>query len=230
MKVLSTKITNKIVNAQAEALRLDYTCLDFIEVVYVEYAPEAYPWEQYDTIIFTSSNAVEGYIQSREQAELLRTKQIASLAGITRETLLSYGIEPILTASNSAQLAEDLIAKNNARSVLHPCGNLALDTLQNTLVSRGIRYTPLIVYNTILNPVQLRKNYDFILFYSPSGVESFFFHNKLSPSTVCCCIGTTTAAALKEKDAEAKILIPEETNPAAMLNIVSQYIANTTKA
>ncbi|MES2618924.1 MAG: uroporphyrinogen-III synthase [Bacteroidota bacterium] len=226
MKVLSTKQLETNAIASAHDLQLDLTCLNFIEIKGVDYHNEALNFNDYDTVVFTSSNAVDFFIVSQIQIDILKTKKIASLEGSSKATLAKYGLAPIATAADSKQLADILQHSSDVKSVLHPCGSLALDTLQHTLETADIQYKGLVVYETILQPQQLTETYDFILFYSPSGVNSFFSQNKLSPSTVCCCIGTTTAAALKEKEPQAMILIPEKPNPVAMLEIVHHYIFN----
>jgi uroporphyrinogen-III synthase len=52
------------------------------------------------------------------------------------------------------------------------------------------------VYNTLLTPQKISGTFDGIIFYSPSGVESFLKVNKMTKQT-CFCIGTTTAEALE---------------------------------
>ena len=50
----------------------------------------------------------------------------------------------------------------------------------------------------MLKPHQIKESFDGVLFYSPSGVNSFLENNTLGNKT-CFCIGTTTAKALENK-------------------------------
>ena len=52
------------------------------------------------------------------------------------------------------------------------------------------------VYETILTPYKINFPLDGILFFSPSGVESYLQENKIEDEN-CFCIGNTTAEALK---------------------------------
>jgi uroporphyrinogen-III synthase len=49
-----------------------------------------------------------------------------------------------------------------------------------------------VVYQTIILPRKLEKEYDAVLFFSPSAAESFFTKNKLPQKTIVFAIGNTT--------------------------------------
>ena len=55
------------------------------------------------------------------------------------------------------------------------------------------------VYQTKLAPFKIsdQENFDGIMFFSPSAVESYFSNNKIKKE-ICFCVGNTTAAALEE--------------------------------
>ena len=65
------------------------------------------------------------------------------------------------------------------------------------LKSNGIDVEEMIVYQTIEKPQTVSKNYDGILFFSPSAVRSFFAKNKLNATTQIFSIGKTTADEVK---------------------------------
>ena len=52
------------------------------------------------------------------------------------------------------------------------------------------------VYETTLTPQKIKTPVEAILFFSPSGIESYLKENKIKNET-CFCIGTTTASALE---------------------------------
>ena len=52
------------------------------------------------------------------------------------------------------------------------------------------------VYETVLTTHKINFKPDGILFFSPSGVESYLQENKIEDEN-CFCIGNTTAEALK---------------------------------
>jgi uroporphyrinogen-III synthase len=137
--------------------------------------------------------------------------------------LAKHGISPIAVADNAKQLADLIIANGNVRSVLHICGNLTLDTLQNKLMTEGLSYMQLPVYETTLCNIELTKPFDAIMFYSPSGVESFFVKNKINIDTLYCCIGLTTAEKLKSINDKVDIILPKHPTPEAMLSAIKNF-------
>lgn len=225
MKVLSTKTLDPKTIAYAHSLNLDVQCIDFIKIEPSEFD---LPNGTFDFIIFTSSNAVRFFFEHEKSVEFLIDKKILSLSGKTKEELLGNNIQPVFTADNTADLARLIIQTKTAGSVLHVCGNLALNVLEEKLKIEGIAYTQLIVYQTRLQrDIILNAQFDAIMFYSPSGVESFFTRNHIRNEMVCCCIGETTAISLKEKWRNAKIILPQHTSPESMIDAIEQYLEKT---
>ena len=73
------------------------------------------------------------------------------------------------------------------------CGQNRLDTLPNYFNFNQMIWNTYEVYQTELTPVKIESEPNGILFFSPSGVESFFLKNKINPNQVAFCIGETTA-------------------------------------
>ena len=65
-----------------------------------------------------------------------------------------------------------------------------------------IAYEEIQVYKTVLIPKKFERQFDAILFFSPSGVKSYFSNNSpIEGGTGGClavCIGTTTASEAKK--------------------------------
>lgn len=102
------------------------------------------------------------------------------------------------TGTDSAVLAQSIISAQES-SITFFCGDQRRPDLPEQLSAAGIAIEEITVYKTILTPVTIIKEYDAILFYSPTGVESFFMKNTLEASTVLFAIGNTTAAAIRER-------------------------------
>lgn len=224
IKVLSTKTLDGETIAHAHTLNLNIRCVDFIKVSGVDFDTHSIHLHTFESIAFTSRNAVKYFFRNQNALKLLRGKSIFSLAGKTSEELAKHNLKAIYTGENAGDLAEAIIQTKLAKSVLHVCGNLTLDVLGKKLKSAGIVYSSLIIYQTILqNNIVLNEDFDVIMFYSPSGVESFFAANKLSNENVCCCIGETTATALREKNISAKIILPKELSPESMIDAIVNF-------
>ena len=95
--------------------------------------------------------------------------------------------------------------------------------MEDELRRAGILYTDLMVYQTGTKAKKATEKFDAVLFYSPSGIESFLVLNNLDNETVYCCIGNTTAQALKEARNTVTIILPESSTPQSMLSALSNH-------
>ena len=77
------------------------------------------------------------------------------------------------------------------------------------------------VYRTHSNPKAFNRNFDGILFYSPSGIQSYLLENKLGNSMLFC-IGNTTAAEAK-KHSENIILANKPTVENVLVQAINYY-------
>lgn len=147
-------------------------------------------------VVFTSSNAVEAV--ANEVGSATRWK-IFCTGGKTKECVIQYfGEENILaTAKNASILAERIIASEGIVNVIFFCGDQRLNDLPEKLRSHRIVTQEVIVYTTVLTPVFIEKNYDAILFFSPSAAHSFFSMNTIPTDVVLFSIGQTTTAAIQ---------------------------------
>ena len=73
------------------------------------------------------------------------------------------------------------------------------------------------VYQTILSPVKLEKEYDAVLFFSPSAAASFFSKNSLPAKTVLFVIGNTTAESIRSHSAN-KIITADEPDKTKLIS------------
>jgi uroporphyrinogen-III synthase len=229
LKVLSTKLLGENLVDSASQLDIALTCLDFIEVRDLDFDIAIVNSLIFDAVVFTSSNAVTSFLKKAANAlapsplERAGGEVIYSLSGKTKDELLKQGISTVAVADNAEQLADLIIANNKIRSVLHICGNLTLDTLQNRLMTAGLSYVQFQVYETVLNSIELNEDFDAIMFYSPSGVESFAMKNEINIDTLYCCIGLTTAEKLKSVNDKIDIILPKQPTPEAMLRAIKDF-------
>lgn len=150
------------------------------------------------TIIFTSVKAVSAVLTCLNN--VIPDWQIFCISGATKRAVADYfGADRILgTADDAIDLIKQ-IEQITPREIVFFCGNKRLDTLPVLLQERGFQVKECKVYTTQLTPVVLQQRYDAILFFSPSGVDSFLMENEIPERAVLFSIGKTTAKALQEK-------------------------------
>ena len=169
--------------------------------------------QQNITAVFTSINAlnvVEKFISDKT------SWKIFCIGNATKKSAEKiFGPENIAeTAFYGNQLAERIIENSSVKEVVFFCGAQRRDELPGKLKKNGIKVEEVVVYKTIKTPVILTKEYDGILFFSPSAAQSFFSKNTVTHKTQIFAIGTTTASAIKSFTQEHLIIaeIPGKEN------------------
>jgi len=146
------------------------------------------------TTVFTSMNAVEAV------GKLMRAEtnwKIFCIGNTTKKIVKKiFGEKNIAgTADTADELAEKIIKDNSIKNVIFFCGNKRRDELPEKLKNKGVDVEEIVVYKTIETPQLVTKQYDGILFFSPSAVHSFFSKNSINDTTSLFAIGATTAKA-----------------------------------
>ena len=106
-------------------------------------------------------------------------------------------------------------------------GNLLLDTLPVSLKIAGIKFNEVKVYVTKLTPVAVPGPFDAVLFYSPSGVESFLANNTIG-NAVCICIGDTTARAIKNPEVQM-VIAAKPSIENVIIRCIKHFVTSDTK-
>lgn len=227
LKVLSTKLLSEDLIESAHKMGMSLKCEDFIRVHELDFDISALKALRYDAIVFTSSNAVSSFYGNEDLDRPDHAIPVYAISGKTQEELENYDIVPIAVADNANELADKILDNKNIRSVLHICGSLRLDVLENKLTAAGVGYIPFTVCETILNSTILDDIYDVVMFFSPSGIDSFVMKNELNPGTLYCCIGETTADRLKSINDKLIIIVPVKPTPEAMITMIKNYKKQT---
>ena len=121
----------------------------------------------------------------------------------------------------AADLAEIITLIYKSESYTFFSGNKRRDTLPDALKEAGVIFNEIEVYETTLTPHKIKESVDGILFYSPSGIESYLKDNKLKNET-CFCIGDTTASAL-ENSTKNIIVAHQPTIEDVIESVIEEY-------
>lgn len=195
IRILSTK--KLLVNQKQFLLNANISLVeaDFISIKQKKVAIETVN----ENLIFTSQNSVLSVVENLEGTEtldLLRKKNVFCVGMKTKGLLEENGFNVIAYTGYAADLAEIITLIYGKEKFTFFSGNLRRDTLPEALSNAKITFNEIEVYETNLTPQKISGTFDGILFYSPSGIESYLKNNKIKNET-CFCIGTTTADALE---------------------------------
>jgi len=175
-----------------------------------------------DNLIFTSQNAVHSLIENaQELLPKLREKNIFCVGLKTKALLEENGFNVIVYTGYAQDLAEIIALIYSKESFTFFSGNLRRDTLPDFLKEANIKFNEIEVYETQLTPQKITTPLDGILFFSPSGVESYLKDNKIKKE-ICFCIGNTTAEAL-EKATKNVIIANQPTVENTIIQCINEF-------
>lgn len=158
------------------------------------------------TAVFTSMNAVDAVVAQKHNQQ---TDWSIYCIGTTTNQLVSFyfGENSIAgTANSAAELATVIAADRFVDNVVFFCGDQRRDELPEILRKNNIEVKEIVVYETIAVPHKISKQYNGILFFSPSAVESFFKTNTVHQQTILFAIGNTTANEIKKHSNNTTII------------------------
>lgn len=186
--VLSTKKLNE---SQKQLLQNAGVSLVEYNAITIEFIPFEVP-ATIENAIFTSQNAVNA-VMSYE----LGVMDCFCVGENTKSLLEKNGWNVIKMTEYASELAEYLVENHKNDSFHFFCGNIRSDEIPSKLKENNIDFQEIEVYKTTLNPKKIKRQFDAILFFSPSGVKSFVSKNKINAAKAIC-IGTTTASEAKK--------------------------------
>ena len=107
----------------------------------------------------------------------------------------NYNIAEI--ADYGVNLAQIIVGEYPKEKFAFFCGSERREELPGILKKNSVKFDEIQVYKSSLKPKQIEREFEGILFFSPSGVKSFVSKNKLNKS-IAFCIGSTTASEAKK--------------------------------
>lgn len=147
-----------------------------------------------DNLIFTSQNAAQSVLL-HPKFEELKSKKVFCVGIKTKALLEENGFNVEVYLDYASDLAEIITLIYAKQSYTFFSGNLRKETLPKALKAAKVNFNEIQVYETTLTPQKIKTPVDAILFFSPSGVESYLKENKIK-NEICFCIGETTAETL----------------------------------
>lgn len=172
----------------------------------------------YDYLIFTSQNTVNQII-THPSFSKIKHKPVLCVGQKTKERLQEHSFTIIESANNAEELVAIIDQKYTTSSFTFFCGESRLNILPDYFTENKINWNEYQVYTTALTPHKITENPDALLFFSPSGVQSYLQNNTIT-NEVCFCIGKTTAQSLHKTTQNVQI---------AMLSTVNGVITECIK-
>jgi len=218
-KLASVYSTKKLSELQKEVLSesLGVDDSDFIKIRFNRLSAKVVQ-KEIENVIITSQNGVESLLNSFTKDEM-NFKNIFCVGRRTKK-LIERKIGKVQhVAKNALKLAEYISKKTTTKNATYFCSNIKMDVLPTYLKANGIAVDEVEAYKTMLSPVTIADAFNGVLFYSPSGIESYLDMNHTNK--VAFCIGETTAAVARKHFEKVEVAnIPDVES---LLELVNTY-------
>ncbi|MGJ5642930.1 uroporphyrinogen-III synthase [Formosa sp. S-31] len=186
--VLSTKTLSKEQKEFLTKAHIKVFDYDAIDIEFTNFDTEIIV----ENAIITSQNAAKAVIDNK-----VVIKNCFCVGEKTMAFLEDNGQYVSKMKLHAQDLAHHIVKYHKNDNFIYFCSNQRQDALPEILKEHHITLKEIIVYNTVEAPQKIETAYDAILFYSPSGINSYTSKNDIADKTAFC-IGKTTAEEAKQ--------------------------------
>lgn len=220
--------------------------LDFFPFIRVEgvsakdFRKQRIDIQQYTAVIFTSRNAVDHFFRICEEMKLKVSQDckyfcITEAVALYLQKFILYRKRKVFYgADGSTQSLLEVITKHkDNEKFLLPCSDSHKNDIEQFLKTNKCEYAIATLYKTVSNDIKeimSRKEYDMIVFFSPSGVKSLFENLPGFQQNGTCigAFGPTTSRAVEESGLRLDVKAPQPQAP-SMVAALEQYLASFNK-
>ncbi|MBZ9778586.1 uroporphyrinogen-III synthase [Psychroflexus sp. CAK8W] len=158
---------------------------------------------QIKALKFTASISEERYqnaiITSQTTVDIIKDFKIDTCFCVGEKTALklkSLGFKVEVIAESGIELGKKIIKSYSELTFTFFGSKKRRPELSKALKKANVSLAEIFVYNTTKMPKTFHRDFDAVLCFSPSGVDSFFEGNRNSRAKIIC-IGSTTAQQAK---------------------------------
>lgn len=224
--------------AEKHGLKVDFRRFIQVEGVDVkEFRKERIDLNEHTAVILTSKHAVDHYFRLAKEMRItvpdsMKYFCITEAIAYYLQKYVVYRKRKIFHGKHTFVDLLELIKKHKKEKFLLPCSDIHKESIPNKLKENKIDFTKAIMYRTVASDLSdlADVNYDLLVFYSPSGIESLFknFPDFKQNKTRIAAFGTTTANAVKGNKLNLDIHAPMPEAP-SMTMAIEKYIKENNK-
>lgn len=189
----------------------------------------------YTAVVFTSRHAIDNYFKLAKEMRITIPEDmkyfcITETIALYIQKYVQYRKRKVFYGSTGK--IDDLIpsmVKHKNEKYLVPLSDVHNDTLKDLLDSKKLTHKECVMYRTVSNDFTQEEvdtfDYDMLVFFSPSGVDSLKknFPNFEQGEIAIATFGPTTAKAAKEAGLRIDIEAPTEKCP-SMTGAILHYL------
>ncbi len=219
--------THKIKSKHKEELKkakFEFDSVPFIVTRTKDFDANVVNTEQKEAWIFTSKKAVESVAKKIDH--LTVPELVFAVGSSTKEKLSELGIDSITPIQFTTGHLVYKILEYPVRSCTYFRGNMTALDLSDELKENDIKVNEVEVYETSLTSQKVNvKDYNAVVFLSPSAFTSFCEMNDPTELNTVFCIGSTTAEVV-QRSYSRLIVTPENFTFADLIKTINQKFKN----
>lgn len=191
----------------------------------------------FDSVIFTSRNAVDHYFRAADEARVkipdeMKYFCISESTAFYLQKYIVYRKRKIFHGQQTFAELIPLLKKHKESKFLLPCSDILRANIPQLLEENQLEYKCATLYRTVCSDLSDLKdvNYDVLVFFSPSGIKSLFqnFPKFKQNNTRIAVFGPTTAKAAEDAGLKIDIAAPQPESP-SMTRALELYIKKANK-
>lgn len=212
-------------------IRIDFRSFIHVEGIPAkEFRQERVNILEHTAVILTSRNAVDHFFRMCEEMRVTVPDSFKyfCLSESTAYYLQKYVVyrkRKIFHGKQTFQELLDVIKKHKNERYLLPCSDIHKRNITDLLDKHNIRYSKSVFYQTVCSDLSdlADVNYDMLVFFSPSGIESLFknFPDFKQNKTRIAAFGATTSEAVKNAGLNIDVHAPTPSLPSMSMAIES---------
>jgi uroporphyrinogen-III synthase len=219
--------------AEKHKLKVDFRPFIHIEGVPArDFRQERLNILEHTAIILTSRNAVDHFFRMCDEMRVIVPESmkyfcISESTAFYMQKYVLYRKRKIFHGKQSFDELFDVIKKHKNERFLMPCSDIHKQESTHLLDEHNIKYAKAIFYKTVASNLSdlANVNYDMLVFFSPSGIESLFknFPKFKQNKTRIAAFGSATAQAVIEAGLKLDVHAPSPGLP-SMSMAIEYYI------
>ena len=194
MRLLSTKILDFNFKSQIAQIGISIIEFPFIKINSIQLKNFKFK----SSLIFSSQNAVKFAFENSQIKKQIEGKKYFCVGEKTKALLEKKGQKVIKMTHNASDLAYQIIKTYKDETFSFFCGKLRRPEIELLLTREKINLQIHEIYDTVYNSKNIDNQFDGVLFFSPSAVNSFFKKNNWSSKVHGFSIGKSTSKTLEK--------------------------------
>ncbi len=188
--------------------------------------------EDHTAVILTSRNAADHFFRLAKEMRFnvpdsMKYFCISEAVAYYLQKYVVYRKRKIFYGKQRFADLMDVIKKNKSEKFLLPCSDIHKQSITDLLDSEKIQFSKAVMYRTVASDLSdlADVNYDMLVFFSPSGIESLFknFPDFKQNKTRIAAFGNTTKKAVEGAGLVVDVQAPMPKAP-SMTMAIEHYI------